>query len=143
MNQTRGNDQGFTRDEPLHLPATVDITTAARALGLGRSTGYELARPRRLSTSRHPRRKLLPGSDRESPSSPGNRARSLRIPCGHRDSVVAGCRPLRFVGSPSDVAVAVGGEDSELAVLKMHRCHVVGASAEVVDNDDRCLARVG
>jgi hypothetical protein len=44
MHQTRGNHDGLTREEMLHLPATVDITTAARALGLGRSTGYELAR---------------------------------------------------------------------------------------------------
>jgi excisionase family DNA binding protein len=28
----------------LALPVTVDVTTAARALGLGRSTAYELAR---------------------------------------------------------------------------------------------------
>lgn len=38
------NERGFTRDELLGLPVTVDIGTAARALGLGRSTGYELAR---------------------------------------------------------------------------------------------------
>ncbi|MQA04286.1 MAG: integrase [Streptosporangiales bacterium] len=37
-------DQGLTRAELLALPVTVDIGTAARALGLGRSTGYELAR---------------------------------------------------------------------------------------------------
>jgi excisionase family DNA binding protein len=35
---------GMTRAELLALPAVVDITTAARALGLGRSTAYELAR---------------------------------------------------------------------------------------------------
>jgi len=34
----------MTRAELLALPAVVDITTAARALGLGRSTAYELAR---------------------------------------------------------------------------------------------------
>jgi predicted DNA-binding transcriptional regulator AlpA len=34
----------MTRAELLALPVTVDIATAARALGLGRSTGYELAR---------------------------------------------------------------------------------------------------
>jgi predicted DNA-binding transcriptional regulator AlpA len=32
------------RAELLALPAVVDVTTAARALGLGRSTAYELAR---------------------------------------------------------------------------------------------------
>jgi excisionase family DNA binding protein len=37
---------GMTRAELLALPVTVDIATAARALGLGRSTGYELARRR-------------------------------------------------------------------------------------------------
>jgi len=37
---------GMTRAELLALPVTVDIGTAARALGLGRSTGYELARRR-------------------------------------------------------------------------------------------------
>jgi excisionase family DNA binding protein len=30
--------------ELLELPVVVDVATAARALGLGRSTGYELAR---------------------------------------------------------------------------------------------------
>ncbi|MGH3303873.1 MAG: helix-turn-helix domain-containing protein [Streptosporangiaceae bacterium] len=34
----------MTRAELLTLPVTVDVATAARALGLGRSTGYELAR---------------------------------------------------------------------------------------------------
>jgi hypothetical protein len=35
---------GMTRAELHSLPVTVDIPTAARALGLGRSTGYDLAR---------------------------------------------------------------------------------------------------
>lgn len=35
---------GMTVAELLALPVVVDITTAVRALGLGRSTGYELAR---------------------------------------------------------------------------------------------------
>ena len=35
---------GLTRAELLALPVTVDVPTAARALGLGRSTAYELAR---------------------------------------------------------------------------------------------------
>lgn len=35
---------GLSRDELLALPAVVDLSTAARALGLGRSTVYELAR---------------------------------------------------------------------------------------------------
>jgi len=36
--------EGLTYAEVLALPVTVDVTTAARALGLGRSTAYELAR---------------------------------------------------------------------------------------------------
>jgi predicted DNA-binding transcriptional regulator AlpA len=32
------------RDELLALPATVDLVTAARALGIGRTTAYQLAR---------------------------------------------------------------------------------------------------
>lgn len=35
---------GMTRAELLALPVTVSVGTAARALGLGRSTAYELAR---------------------------------------------------------------------------------------------------
>ena len=35
---------GMSLSELLAMPVTVDIGTAARALGLGRSTGYELAR---------------------------------------------------------------------------------------------------
>jgi excisionase family DNA binding protein len=35
---------GLTRAELFALPVTVDVPTAARALGLGRSTAYELAR---------------------------------------------------------------------------------------------------
>jgi len=35
---------GMSLPELLAMPVTVDIGTAARALGLGRSTGYELAR---------------------------------------------------------------------------------------------------
>jgi predicted DNA-binding transcriptional regulator AlpA len=39
-----GRQAGMTRAELLALPVAVDLTTAARALGLGRSTAYELAR---------------------------------------------------------------------------------------------------
>jgi predicted DNA-binding transcriptional regulator AlpA len=38
------SNEGLTRAELLAFPVTVDVTTAARALGLGRSTAYELAR---------------------------------------------------------------------------------------------------
>jgi excisionase family DNA binding protein len=36
--------EAMSRAELLALPAVVDVTTAAQALGLGRSTAYELAR---------------------------------------------------------------------------------------------------
>ncbi len=39
----RGADR-LTRAELIALPVVVDVPTAARALGLGRSTGCELAR---------------------------------------------------------------------------------------------------
>jgi len=35
---------GVNRAELLALPATVDLVTAARALGIGRTTAYQLAR---------------------------------------------------------------------------------------------------
>lgn len=35
---------GMSLSELMSMPVTVDISTAARALGLGRSTAYELAR---------------------------------------------------------------------------------------------------
>jgi predicted DNA-binding transcriptional regulator AlpA len=41
---TSREHDGMTRAELLALPAVVDVTTAARALGLGRSTAYDLAR---------------------------------------------------------------------------------------------------
>jgi excisionase family DNA binding protein len=45
MNQeAEAGSEGLTLAELLALPVTVDVTTAARALGLGRSTAYELAR---------------------------------------------------------------------------------------------------
>lgn len=37
-------NKGMTLCELLSLPLMVDIGTASRALGLGRSTGYDLAR---------------------------------------------------------------------------------------------------
>jgi hypothetical protein len=36
--------KGMAKDELLSLPAAVDLETANRALGLGRSKGYELAK---------------------------------------------------------------------------------------------------
>jgi len=44
MNDIGAPKGGMTLAELLALPVTVDVGTAARALGLGRSTGYELAR---------------------------------------------------------------------------------------------------
>jgi excisionase family DNA binding protein len=40
----RGLPKGMTLAELLALPLMVDVSTAARALGLSRSTAYELAR---------------------------------------------------------------------------------------------------
>ncbi|MGY4925784.1 hypothetical protein [Streptomyces sp. 900105755] len=36
--------EGMSREELLELPAAVDLETGNRALGLGRSKGYELAK---------------------------------------------------------------------------------------------------
>ena len=36
--------KGISRDELLALPAAIDLDTGNRALGLGRSKGYELAK---------------------------------------------------------------------------------------------------
>lgn len=41
---TRPVIKGMAKDELLALPAAVDLETANRALGLGRSKGYELAK---------------------------------------------------------------------------------------------------
>ena len=38
------NDAALTLDELLVLPAAIDLPTAARALGLGRTKAYELAK---------------------------------------------------------------------------------------------------
>lgn len=43
-NETAEQPKGMTRDELLALPAAVDLDTGNRALGLGRSKGYELAK---------------------------------------------------------------------------------------------------
>ncbi|KIF06827.1 hypothetical protein PL81_05390 [Streptomyces sp. RSD-27] len=39
-----GQAMGMSREEVLALPAAVDLDTGNRALGLGRSKGYELAK---------------------------------------------------------------------------------------------------
>jgi len=43
-NEPAGRSKGMSREELLELPAAVDLETGNRALGLGRSKGYELAR---------------------------------------------------------------------------------------------------
>ncbi|WNF27825.1 hypothetical protein RI138_13880 [Streptomyces sp. C11-1] len=42
--ETAGRARGMSREELLELPAAVDLETGNRALGLGRSKGYELAK---------------------------------------------------------------------------------------------------
>ncbi|MEU9195001.1 hypothetical protein [Streptomyces hundungensis] len=43
-NDPVGRVKGMGREELLELPAAVDLETGNRALGLGRSKGYELAK---------------------------------------------------------------------------------------------------
>jgi hypothetical protein len=43
-NETAEQPKGMTREELLALPAAVDLDIGNRALGLGRSKGYELAK---------------------------------------------------------------------------------------------------
>lgn len=43
-NELVGRVKGMSREELLELPAAVDLETGNRALGLGRSKGYELAK---------------------------------------------------------------------------------------------------
>jgi hypothetical protein len=43
-NEPAGRAKGMSREELLELPAAVDLETGNRALGLGRSKGYELAK---------------------------------------------------------------------------------------------------
>lgn len=43
-NEPAGRAKGMSREELLDLPAAVDLETGNRALGLGRSKGYELAK---------------------------------------------------------------------------------------------------
>ncbi|MFD7628732.1 hypothetical protein ACFV7Q_22310 [Streptomyces sp. NPDC059851] len=43
-NPTETGPKGMGREEILALPAAIDLDTSNRALGLGRSKGYELAK---------------------------------------------------------------------------------------------------
>lgn len=69
---------GMTLAELLALPVVVDVTTAARALGLSRSTGYELAR-----RGEFPCRVLRMGSSYRVPTA--DLLRVLGITPGQRD----------------------------------------------------------
>ncbi|MEU1421504.1 DNA-binding protein [Kitasatospora sp. NPDC005751] len=44
MTQLDQATPGITRDQLLRLPPTTDVETASAALGLGRTTGYALAK---------------------------------------------------------------------------------------------------
>jgi predicted DNA-binding transcriptional regulator AlpA len=44
MPDTPAGHVGLTAEDVARLPAAVDVPTAARALGIGRTTGYALAR---------------------------------------------------------------------------------------------------
>lgn len=43
-NIAEGSPKGMSREDLLALPVAVDLETSNRALGLGRSKGYELAK---------------------------------------------------------------------------------------------------
>lgn len=43
-NTTAGTPNGMSREDLLALPVAIDLETSNRALGLGRSKGYELAK---------------------------------------------------------------------------------------------------
>lgn len=43
-NEEAGRAKGMSREALLDLPAAIDLETGNRALGLGRSKGYELAK---------------------------------------------------------------------------------------------------
>ncbi|MFJ1616658.1 hypothetical protein ACIODT_26440 [Streptomyces sp. NPDC088251] len=43
-NATAGRSKGMSREDLLALPVAIDLETSNRALGLGRSKGYELAK---------------------------------------------------------------------------------------------------
>ncbi|MER5612034.1 hypothetical protein OG345_19090 [Streptomyces sp. NBC_01220] len=43
-NTAEGSPKGMSREDLLALPVAVDLETSNRALGLGRSKGYELAK---------------------------------------------------------------------------------------------------
>jgi excisionase family DNA binding protein len=70
--------QGLTRAELLALPVVVDVTTAARALGLGRSTAYELAR-----RDEFPCRVLRVGSSYRIPTASLLRVLGIDPACDH------------------------------------------------------------
>ena len=76
--------KGMTLAELLALPLMVDVSTAARALGLSRSTGYELAR-----RGEFPCRVLHVGSSYRVPTA--ELLRVLGIDLGRAIAEVSGC----------------------------------------------------
>jgi hypothetical protein len=84
---------GMTRAELLDLPVTVSIATAARALGLGRSTAYELARrdefPAACCTSATPTVSRLRIYSESSVSIPAKRGGRRR----NEGTITIGCWP--------------------------------------------------
>jgi excisionase family DNA binding protein len=71
--------EGLTRAEILTLPVVVDVTTAARALGLGRSTAYELAR-----RGEFPCRVIRVGSSYRIPTADLLRVLGIELPHEHQ-----------------------------------------------------------
>jgi len=58
----------------LRAAATFDLMTAARALGLGRTKTYDLARRQQFSLPGHPHRRHLPGPHRRPARAPRSRS---------------------------------------------------------------------
>lgn len=75
---------GMTLAELLAMPVMVDIGTASRALGLGRSTGYELAR-----RGEFPCRVLHVGSSYRVPTAELLRLLGIHLDELHRNSPAA------------------------------------------------------
>jgi hypothetical protein len=88
-NEIADQPKGMTRElELLALPAAVDLDTGNRALGLGRSKGYELAKRGQVPVQGPAAGQGIPGRDRRpvAPAGPGRltaRARSRHF-CAER-----------------------------------------------------------
>lgn len=98
--------EGLTRAELLAFPVVVDVTTAARALGLGRSTAYELVRrdefPCRVlrvgSSYRIPMADLLRvlGIDPASGQDPAPKSAALSLPRREKQPVKEPIRKIEL-----------------------------------------------